>query len=53
MTKGENRAFKRRAMRRIANRSLVGGYVKMLGKLVRYGWGDGRPGRIRAEGKVE
>ncbi len=53
MTKGKSRAFKRRQMRRIANRSMVGGYVKMLGRLVRYGWGDGRPGRIAAEGRIE
>ena len=53
MTKGRNRAFRRRQIRRIANQSLVGGRLKMLGRLVRYGWGDGRPGRIKAEGKVQ
>jgi hypothetical protein len=52
MTKGQNKALKRRAMRRIVNASRIGGIRPMLGTLVRFGWGDGRPGRIRAEGKV-
>lgn len=49
MTKGQNKALKRRVLRKVLKNSMIGGRTKMLGTLARFGWGDGRPGRIRAE----
>ncbi len=53
MSKGKNKALKRRQMRKVLKTSLIGGHTKMLGAYTRFGYGDGRPGRVREEGEIE
>jgi hypothetical protein len=50
MTKGKRKALNRRRLRKVLKNVEVPP-TKMVGRLCRHGWGDGRPGRIRETGQ--